>query len=89
MAVGSTPGSDGDGDVALARYNADGSLDTSFDGGGKQIIGMWGSDEALADVAIGPDGTIAAVGQSYCFTCSSTMLVLAVFARNGSARGCG
>ena len=84
VAVGSTPGSDGDGDVALARYNADGSLDTSFDGGGKQIIGMWGSDEALADVAIGPDGTIAAVGQSYCFTCSSTMLVLAVFARNGS-----
>ena len=84
VAVGSAPGSDGDGDVALARYNANGSLDTSFDGGGKQIIGMWGSDEALADVAIGPDGTIAAVGQSYCFTCSSTMLVLAVFGRNGS-----
>jgi len=84
VAVGSTAGSDGDSDVALARYNADGSLDTSFDGGGKQIIGMWGSDEGLADVTIGPDGTIAAVGQSYCFTCSSTMLVLAVFARNGS-----
>ena len=88
MAVGSTPGSDGNGDLALARYNADGSLDKSFGVAGKQITDvMWGSDEALADVAIGPDGTIAAVGQSYCFICSSTMLVLAVFARDGSPRG--
>jgi uncharacterized delta-60 repeat protein len=84
---GSTPESDGNGDLALARYNADGSLDKSFGVEGKQTISMWGSYEGLGDVAIGPDGTIAAVGASYCFTFWSTMLVLAVFGRDGSTQG--
>ena len=87
VVAGSTPESDGNGDLALARYNADGSLDKSFAIEGKQTINLSGSDEGLADVAIGPDGTIATVGSSYCFTCSSTMLVLAVFARDGSTQG--
>jgi uncharacterized delta-60 repeat protein len=49
-------------DFALARYNRDGSLDTSFDGGGKVTTDFGASaDEAFA-VAIQPDGKIVAGG---------------------------
>ena len=88
VAVGSAPGFGGYSDLALARYNANGSLDTSFGQQGTQITDAdWGGDDALADVAIGPDGTIATVGQSYCFICSSTTLVLAVYTRDGVPSG--
>ncbi len=51
-------------DFALARYNADGSLDTSFSSDGKvsTAIGSYG-DEAQA-IAIQPDGKIVAAGYS-------------------------
>src|SRR5581483_7111003 len=49
-------------DFALARYNANGSLDTSFDGDGKQTTAFGsGNDDAYA-VAIQPDGKIVAAG---------------------------
>jgi uncharacterized delta-60 repeat protein len=50
---------------ALARYNPDGSLDTSFSGDGKQTTSFdnFGSDEATA-VAVQADGRIVAVGTS-------------------------
>ena len=51
-------------DFALARYNADGSLDTAFDGDGKVTTDFAGSgsrDEAHA-VAIQGDGKIVAAG---------------------------
>ena len=86
VAVGSAPGLDGLGDLAVARYNGDGSLDTSFGQQGTQITDL-GGDDALKDVAIGPDGTIATVGRSYCFECSSTTLVVAVYTPDGSLRG--
>lgn len=53
-------------DMALARYNADGSLDTSFASTGKVItdIGgfMYGSGDAANSVAIQSDGKIVAAG---------------------------
>ena len=51
-----------DSDFAIARYNADGSLDTTFDGDGKVITDITGSDIAQG-VAIQSDGKIVAVGQ--------------------------
>ncbi|MBL8184582.1 MAG: carboxypeptidase regulatory-like domain-containing protein [Blastocatellia bacterium] len=52
----------GNNDFAMARYNADGSLDTSFDGDGKVTTTFGTSrDEALAS-AMQPDGKIIAVG---------------------------
>ena len=52
-------------DYALARYNADGSLDTSFDGDGKVTIDFAGKlDEALS-VAIQADGRIVVAGYAY------------------------
>ena len=48
-------------DFALARYNPNGSLDTSFSGDGKQTTDFGGSDEATG-VALQGDGKIVAVG---------------------------
>jgi uncharacterized delta-60 repeat protein len=53
-------------DLALARYNADGTLDSSFDGDGKvttDIFGEIGGDIAYA-VAVQPDGRIVVAGSA-------------------------
>ena len=63
VAVGHAGGySDAPGDFALARYNTDGSLDTSFSGDGRQTTDFGGTDEAQ-DVALQDDGKIVVVGQ--------------------------
>jgi uncharacterized delta-60 repeat protein len=48
-------------DVALARYNPDGSLDSSFGSGGKVVTNLQRTDFARG-LAIQPDGKIVAVG---------------------------
>jgi uncharacterized delta-60 repeat protein len=61
----SFPGESDDEDFALARYNPDGSLDTSFDGDGKVItnISSVANDDRAQGVAIQPgDGKIVAAG---------------------------
>ncbi|MEU0402110.1 calcium-binding protein [Streptomyces sp. NPDC006197] len=50
-------------DFALARYNANGSLDTGFDTDGKVTTGFGGLDQAFA-VAVQPDGRIVATGKA-------------------------
>ena len=59
-ARGSTTGQD----FAVVRYNADGSLDTSFDGDGKVTTSFGGSfvPETANAVAVQPDGKIIAAG---------------------------
>jgi len=51
-------------DFALARYNPDGSLDSSFDGNGIRVTGFGGEfDDAVArTVAIQPNGKIVSAG---------------------------
>ena len=51
----------GGGDFAVARLNADGSFDTSFNGTGKATIDFGGIDGANA-VALRPDGKIVLAG---------------------------
>jgi uncharacterized delta-60 repeat protein len=48
---------------ALARYNPNGSLDTTFSGDGKQTTNFGGSDVAYG-VAIQPDGKIVVSGET-------------------------
>jgi uncharacterized delta-60 repeat protein len=43
-------------DFALARYNSDGTLDTSFDGDGKLITDFNGGDDSVFDVVLQPVG---------------------------------
>jgi uncharacterized delta-60 repeat protein len=74
VAVGSATG----GNFALARYNPDGSLDTSFDGDGKVTTDFGTSDQAFG-VAIHPDGKIVAAGSAH-----GEDFVLARYNRDGS-----
>lgn len=51
------------GDFALARYNANGSLDTTFGSGGKVLTAFNNSSEARGyDLVIQPDGKILVAG---------------------------
>jgi uncharacterized delta-60 repeat protein len=51
-------------DFALARYNSDGSLDTTFDVDGKKTTPIGNSDDYATSVALQPDGKIVAAGHS-------------------------
>jgi uncharacterized delta-60 repeat protein len=51
-------------DVLLARYNTDGSLDTSFGTGGFVLYDRGGNDRGLG-LALQADGKIVAVGYTY------------------------
>jgi len=63
VAVGSTLGPGG-GDFALARYDADGSLDPGFGSGGIVTTDLGGEDQALA-AALMPDGRIVVAGSTF------------------------
>jgi uncharacterized delta-60 repeat protein len=51
-------------DFALARYNPNGSLDSTFDGDGR-VLTDFGATDVVAAVAIQADGKIVAVGRSF------------------------
>ena len=51
-------------EFALARYNADGSLDTSFSGDGKLTKDIAGGQDYAYGVVVQPDGKIVAVGSA-------------------------
>jgi uncharacterized delta-60 repeat protein len=52
-------------DFALARYNADGSLDTSFDGDGKLTTDFSGDNDSINSLVVQADGKILAAGKSF------------------------
>ncbi len=54
-------------DFALARYNEDGSLDTSFGGGDGKVTTPIGGISVAASVAVQGDGRIVAAGASFNF----------------------
>ena len=69
---------------ALARYNADGSLDTSFDTDGKVVTDFgYGGDVAEA-LVIQPDGKIVAAGFSLTGPTTSFDFALARYNTNGT-----
>jgi|GEM_PF-2912971 len=68
-------------DFALSRYNANGSLDTTFNTDGKVTLDLGGQEEAY-DVALQPDGKIIVAGNSY--NGSSSNFVLLRYNPNGS-----
>jgi uncharacterized delta-60 repeat protein len=62
-------------DLALARYNTDGSLDNTFGTGGKVTTDFDGLNDFAADVAIQTDGKIIAVGATGNFNAGDFALV--------------
>jgi uncharacterized delta-60 repeat protein len=69
-------------DFALARYNPDGSLDTSFNGTGKVTTAVGPSDDVAADLARQPDGKLVIAGYSY--NASDRDFALVRYKPNGS-----
>ena len=51
-------------DFALARYNPNGTLDTSFSGDGRKTTDFAGPDDGATGVAIQSDGKIVVVGRT-------------------------
>jgi uncharacterized delta-60 repeat protein len=49
-------------DIALARYNSNGSLDVGFGSDGRLAADFQGGDEGASAIAIQPDGNILAAG---------------------------
>ncbi len=52
-------------DFALARFNDDGSLDSSFGSGGKVITAVTGGSNLINEIALDNSGHIVAAGQSH------------------------
>ena len=75
-------------DYALARYNSDGSLDTSFGTGGKLTTDFVDEDLMNEDLAykiiVQPDGKIIAVGSSQNQTVPTAIISFAALARFNS-----
>ncbi|MBM3934624.1 MAG: hypothetical protein FJ319_10040 [SAR202 cluster bacterium] len=78
-------------DIALARYNPDGSLDASFDGDGKVITDIGGFDLGMGDVAdavvVLPDGKILVAGHAAVSSQNSTDFALVRYNSDGSLDG--
>jgi uncharacterized delta-60 repeat protein len=51
-------------DFAIARYNADGTLDPSFGQNGKRVLKSGGSTDFIFDIALQSDGKIAVAGSA-------------------------
>ncbi len=62
VASGYTHVGGGNYDFALARYNSNGSLDSTFSGDGKVNTDFQGGDDGAYAMAIQPDGKIVAAG---------------------------
>jgi uncharacterized delta-60 repeat protein len=67
-AAGTTLAGVGNYNFALARYNANGSLDLSFGAGGRVTTDFTGQNDQAYDLAIQPDGKLVAVGQAITLT---------------------
>jgi uncharacterized delta-60 repeat protein len=51
-------------DIALARYNADGSLDSSFGTNGVVVTDIGGTSDLARSLAVQPDGKILVIGNT-------------------------
>jgi uncharacterized delta-60 repeat protein len=65
LVAAGTSGNGGNSDLALARYNPDGSLDTSFNGTGEVTSGIGSGDDGASALALQPDGKLVAAGHSW------------------------
>jgi uncharacterized delta-60 repeat protein len=69
--------------VALARYNADGTLDTTFSGDGKVTTDFTARADLAADLAIQADGKLVVAGEA-AFDTSNSKVALARYDTDGS-----
>jgi uncharacterized delta-60 repeat protein len=82
IVAGGFSNNDSDDDFAIARYNADGSLDESFDADGILISDFYSDDEDIYSVLVQQDGKIVASG--YTYNGQAYVFVLARYKTDGS-----
>jgi len=70
-------------DIAVVRYNSDGTLDQSFNGSGKRSIDL-GYDENINAMVLQPDGKILLGGENYNSTNSEKYFLLLRLNSDGS-----
>ena len=69
-------------DIAVVRYNVNGSLDTSFDSDGKAVTPIGSSNELVRTIALQNDGKIVVAGQT--FNGANNDICLLRYESNGS-----
>lgn len=74
-------------DFALARYNANGTLDSSFSGDGKQTTDFTGGDDVGRALAVQTDGKVVVAGHSYQGAATNIDFALARYNANGTLDG--
>lgn len=84
VVAGSASFSGGVSDFALARYNADGSLDTGFEGDGKVVTDFSSGDDDARAVGIQSDGKIVAAGVTRLSLTGVPQFALSRYDPNGS-----
>ena len=89
VVAGNSDGVDGASDVFVARYNANGTLDTTFAGKGYTRLDIDGTatvtNEVAFNLAIQPDGKIVVVGREFLQSDTSTQnVVVARFNSDGT-----
>src|SRR5438128_1264428 len=65
LVVAGSTSLDGNSDVAVARYNKDGNLDSTFSADGIQVTAFSLSNDAAKAVSIQTNGKIVAAGYAY------------------------
>lgn len=75
-----------DSDIALMKFSADNTVDTSFNGGSLQIVDLGGDEDRVAGILANPDGSITGVGASL-FHNPDIDVVIGHFRANGSLDG--
>lgn len=83
LLAGSTYSSGNGDDIALVRYNSDGTLDQSFNGSGKLSVDF-GDDESAYTMLIQPDGKLLLGGRTYNATLDEAKYLLARLNSDGT-----
>jgi uncharacterized delta-60 repeat protein len=85
VAAGRTSTVNGSGDFALARYNPDGTLDTTFGVGGTVTTDFAGGHDDRANaLVVQADGKLVAAGSTYDFSSMTTNGALARYNSDGT-----
>ncbi|MBS1659163.1 MAG: T9SS type A sorting domain-containing protein [Bacteroidetes bacterium] len=71
-------------DMAIARYNTDGSLDNTFGSGGKLTIDFYSNDDEAWAIALQSDGKMVTGGDMYSYESEESIFELARNTADGS-----
>jgi uncharacterized delta-60 repeat protein len=71
-------------DFSIARYNPDGTPDTSFGSGGKVTTDFFGGNDRATGVIVRPDGKIVVAGDAFNTNTGNVDFALALYNADGS-----